>query len=395
MAKQWRIAIAGAGVAGLAAATLLARDGHAVTVFEQTPALGPVGAGILLQPSGQRALAAMGLLTQTIEKAEPIHRLHAVTHRGHTLIDIAYGALAPGLLAYGLHRGDLFTVLHNAAREAGASFVLNTKATRYQHTMTEARLFDEAGTQLGAFDFVIAADGSRSTLRANSAIRHRAFTYPHGAVWATGTCDTVANKLFQLTQGTKLLCGLLPLGQKRASLFWSLRTAERDAFYARGFAAWREEMLALCPQAAPMFETLVSFEQTRFTNYAHVTMPRWFDERCLFIGDAAHAMSPHLGQGVNLALVDALCFARALRAREYFLPACEAYEQMRRRHLRFYSFVTRAMSPFFQSGGFIKGWGRDACLPLMPKLPWLRRQMVQTMSGIRAGFLGGEMMLPV
>src|SRR4051812_1093268 len=110
MAKHFRVAVAGLGTAGASVALLLARQGHDVTVFEQTPALKPVGAGVLLQPSGQRALSAMGLLESVIAHAEPIERLIAFKSSGKLLDDLAYGELSPDCLAYGLHRADLFNV---------------------------------------------------------------------------------------------------------------------------------------------------------------------------------------------------------------------------------------------------------------------------------------------
>ncbi|HEX4796651.1 MAG TPA: NAD(P)-binding protein [Humisphaera sp.] len=85
------IAIAGCGVAGLTAAMLLARQGHRVSLFEQCPEVGPAGAGVLLQPSGQLVLARLGLLDRVVARAQRIDHLHALTHRGNTLVDLPYG----------------------------------------------------------------------------------------------------------------------------------------------------------------------------------------------------------------------------------------------------------------------------------------------------------------
>ena len=83
-----QIGIVGCGVAGLSAALALARDGHRITLLERSDQVGPAGAGILLQPSGQLALARLGLLDQATAKAARIERLFAVTHRGRTLINL-------------------------------------------------------------------------------------------------------------------------------------------------------------------------------------------------------------------------------------------------------------------------------------------------------------------
>lgn len=391
--KQQRVAVVGLGIAGTLAATLLAMDGHEVTVFEQCPEPGPVGAGILLQPSGQRVLERLGLLEEVTAGAERIERLTALTHRGRTLIDLGYGA---GVCAYGLHRGELFSLLYRRALAAGVRVVLGSAVKRVESAGEGVEMVGAAGTpeSLGRFDVAVAADGGRSPVRAASGVNHRTHIYPHGALWATGRCTEVKGRLWQVTQGSRRLCGVLPMGGGRASLFWSLSKREEPAFYERGFAAWRDEVVALCPAAASFFETLTGFEQTRLAGYAHVTMPRPYGERLVFIGDAAHAMSPHLGQGINLALLDAYALAEAAREGKDFAEACRLYAAVRRRHVRTYSLLTRCMSPFFQSRGAIKGGLRDLGLPVMPRVPWLRRQMVLTMSGLRAGLWGGRLAVP-
>jgi 2-polyprenyl-6-methoxyphenol hydroxylase-like FAD-dependent oxidoreductase len=163
------------------------------------------------------------------------------------------------------------------------------------------------------------------------------------------------------------------------------------ALKARGFDAWRTAVLALCPQAAEFFApgNINSFDAVQFVSYMRVRMPRPYDDACLFLGDAAHAMSPHLGQGINLALIDGYTFARALAATGTFPAACEQFRRQRAAHIRAYSLITYMLSPFFQSRGILKGWGRDLPLPLMPKIRPLRRRMIRTMTGCSAGLLGG------
>jgi len=388
-----RIAIIGLGVAGATVAALLAKQGHLVTVFEQTPSPGPVGAGVLLQPSGQLVLQRLNLLDRAIAKSEPIHFLLARTHTNRTLVNLHYKDL-PSPCAYGIHRGDLFAIFYHELQQTSATIRLGTRAINYLSRPTHVRLFDQSGQPLSDFDFILAADGARSELRANSPISSSASEYPHGALWATGNCAAVRNHLLQITRGTKHLCGILPTGRGAASLFWSLRTDQREAFYKRGFDTWKLEVLSIAPEAKEIFTTLTSFEQTRFTNYMHVSMPIPHDHRCLFLGDAAHAMSPHLGQGINLALIDAYTFAHAASLSEDFPSAARLYTALRKKHLYAYSAVTYLLSPFFQSRGFLKATLRNTFLPLMPKFPPLKKQMLNTMSGTRASLLGGHLQLP-
>jgi 2-polyprenyl-6-methoxyphenol hydroxylase-like FAD-dependent oxidoreductase len=203
----------------------------------------------------------------------------------------------------------------------------------------------------------------------------------------------VERRLHQVVRGTRQLLGLLPMGQGRCSLFWLLHQREREAVMRGSVATWKDQVLGLCPLAEEMFDGLKDFGPVLYTTYQHVWMPRGHDARLLFLGDAGHAMSPHLGQGVNLALIDAWVFADCLaRARDHR----EAFRSFRRRraaHLRVFRWLTFALTPFFQGGGPLLAWGRDVALPLMPKLPWVRRQMALTMSGLKSGFFTGQIQI--
>ena len=391
MPKHFRVGVVGFGVAGATASLLLARAGHAVALFERAPKVGPVGAGVLLQPSGQEVLRRCGLLERVVARAEPIDELHAVTHRGRTLVRLVYGQLQPSLHGYGLHRGDLFAVLHDEVRQSGVTIELGREMHSYRFAGNQIYLRDSAAKDHGPFDLVIAADGSRSSLRAGARVRQWAHEYTHGALWAVGRGLGVRRQLFQVTRGTRNLIGLLPMGEGRCSLFFGLPRREYPSLVQNGFADWRRQVVALCPPAEELFETVTDFKQLTFTTYQHVWMERWHDRNVLFLGDAAHAMSPHLGQGVNLALLDGWRLAEALASAADVRQAFDRYTAARARQLRFYSWITFLLTPFFQSDGFLKGMARDIALPLLPKVPWVRRQMLLTLAGTKAGFLAGPM----
>jgi 2-polyprenyl-6-methoxyphenol hydroxylase-like FAD-dependent oxidoreductase len=138
------------------------------------------------------------------------------------------------------------------------------------------------------------------------------------------------------------------------------------------------------PAAAALAAQIDDPEQLQDARYLDVVMPVFHRGNVAFLGDAAHAMSPQLGQGANLALLDAAALADALRAHGDIPVALAAYTAARRRHIRFYAFASRWMTPFFQSGRDRLAGPRDALMGPAARVPWIGRQMVRTMAGLMA-----------
>jgi 2-polyprenyl-6-methoxyphenol hydroxylase-like FAD-dependent oxidoreductase len=393
------IAVVGAGTAGAAAAVLLARTGHTVGLFERVAEPGPVGAGITLQPTGQAVLARLGLLPAIAARATRIDGLLCRRPDGRAVVDLRYADVAPELHAYGLHRGVLFEALLAAAR-AEPRIALRCGVAIASTTPGDGGrwLVADDATRHGPFDLVVAADGSQSALHASSGLAVRTRPYPWGALWFVavdaGQALTADRRVVQVVDGPRRMFGLLPTGRAPrgddlvVSVFWSIRADRVAALRARGLAAWRAEALALHPASAPIVEQVSDLGQLAFTQYRDVRMRPWHGDRIAFIGDAAHATSPQLGQGANLALWDAMCLADALAGDHADVAAAlAAYSAGRRRHLDYYQLATRALTPWFQGDSRVVGWIRDRVFPISRWLGPLRRRMVRTMAGLDRGIV--------
>jgi 2-polyprenyl-6-methoxyphenol hydroxylase-like FAD-dependent oxidoreductase len=133
-----RIGIIGCGIAGQAAAIALARDGHDVTVVERFAEAKPLGAGLLLQPSGLLALNRLGLLDAALRWGTPVARLHGKTVRGRMVMDLRYADIGENVHGVGIHRAALFDVLHDAVIASGAQIRLGFDATAIEHEIERA-----------------------------------------------------------------------------------------------------------------------------------------------------------------------------------------------------------------------------------------------------------------
>lgn len=386
-----KIAIAGCGIAGTATGTLLARQGHAVTIFEQADQCGPVGAGILIQPIGQSVLKSLSISDVIESQSARLRGIEARKASGKRLIQLEYQRLRQDLYGLGVHRGLLFSTLLNLAQDSGVEIREGACLTGYQSQSTGITLKFDSPQETDEYEYLIATDGARSRLRTASGIPAVGGEYEYGALWATGGCTAVQDQLWQFVEGTQKLAGLLPIGNQQCSFFWGLTAAEFQAFQERGLENWKETVLKLCPEAAEIVNAIHSFDELTFTTYRNVSMRSCWADRILFLGDAAHPSSPHLGQGANLALEDAWLFTECLGQVNDFKAACEAFESMRRRKIRFYQRLTHWLTPFFQSDSAIKGWGRDIALPVMSQTPIFREQMLKTLCGFKTGWLRSKM----
>src|SRR5262245_65354779 len=124
-ARRYRVAVVGFGIAGAATAVFLARSGHAVTLLERAKHVGPVGAGLLLQPAGQAVLRQMGLLDAILVGGAAVEELHAVRKDAGTVVRLRYREFDGGLCAYGVNRGALFTVLAKVVRGEKVDVVMD------------------------------------------------------------------------------------------------------------------------------------------------------------------------------------------------------------------------------------------------------------------------------
>jgi 2-polyprenyl-6-methoxyphenol hydroxylase-like FAD-dependent oxidoreductase len=308
--NQPRAVVIGAGIGGLTAAAALHRRGWQVTVLERAPALEPVGAGIAIAPNAQRALdrldvgdtvRAMSAFQGEGGLRDPHGRWitrttgEAAAERFDGPVVVAHRAALVGILAGLLPGGALRT----------ASPVLDVdpgdRARPVRVTTADGDL---------RADLLVAADGIHSVVRSTLFPGHPGPRYAGFTSWRLVVPEPAAPYRPHETWGRGRLWGTVPLADGRVYCYATavsrpgLRAADGEpAELRRLFGTWHDPIPALIDAAAP--DVVLRNDVHALTT----PLPALHRGRTVLLGDAAHAMTPNLGQGGCQAVEDAVVLA--------------------------------------------------------------------------------------
>lgn len=208
MTQRYRIAIAGAGIGGLAAATLLARDGHSITLCDRFDTPRPLGSGLVVQPVGLAVLDRLGAGDTARALGAPLCRM--LGHSGpRVALDVHYRPDQPGLA---MHRAALFHSLWQAANRRRDHALTGHTVTGTQGMPDAIQLLTPSQGPLGPYDLIIDASGAGSPCPPSPRALCRS-----GAVWAhvpwPAATDLPRDQLRQRYRHAARMAGVLPIGQ--------------------------------------------------------------------------------------------------------------------------------------------------------------------------------------
>jgi len=321
------IVVVGGGIGGLFAANALIAHGLRVSVYEQAPALGEVGAGVFLTPNSVRQLQRVGL-GPAVEKAGARVGAgsHYFRHDGAPIAPVQVTDSSGWNATFGMHRADLVELLATAL--PSGTVQSGHRCNGFEQDGHKARLWFANGASVEA-DVVIAADGIHSELRpyvfpASTPVFSGSVAY-RGLVAHERVPDWPVER-WQMWLGTgrhfltfpvragKLInyVGFLPSDEEMKES-WSA-PGDPDVL-RRAFAGWDPRIGQLLSEVQMTF---------RWALYDREPLPVWTKGRLTLLGDAAHPMLQYFAQGACQAMEDAVCLSHMLGAHpdDYLRLSC-------------------------------------------------------------------------
>jgi 2-polyprenyl-6-methoxyphenol hydroxylase-like FAD-dependent oxidoreductase len=358
--------IVGAGIAGPVAAVALARAGIRATVYEAADVpRDDLGAFFNVAPNGIAVLRALGLDSALEEAGFRNDRLAFFNERGRLLTSVAVGGIT-------VMRGELSARLRSAAEQRGVRFVFGKRLAGVEADVSGvvARFSDGTAVRAAA---IVGADGVHSRTRAcvlPEAPRpvYSGFLNVGGVV---GTDLPPTGEAMHMVFGYRGFFGyaVRPSG---ATYWFSNFVQEQEP--ARGDAAdllppavVRERLLDVHRDDPPEVTRIVEATAGGVGAYAVHDLPplrRWHRGRVVLIGDAAHAIAPHAGQGVSLALEDAFVLAECVRAHGDPAAAFRAFDVGRQGRVVPVIRQSRRTAKQKQPAGWLGRRIRDLVLPI-------------------------------
>ncbi|NQW94943.1 MAG: FAD-dependent monooxygenase [Polaromonas sp.] len=383
-----KVAIAGGGIGGLAAALALARTGQQVELFEKAAAFTEIGAGIQLGPNVTRILQGWGLLDamHRVATAPDFLRVRSATSGG-VLGELRLGqamAARYGEPYLTLHRADLHGVLLHALQQAAVVLRTDCAAERFQQTPQVVSVQSHAGTQ--DFDVLVGADGvwssTRQQLLGDGPPRRTGHLAYRALIKQTDLPERLRSQNVTAWLGPKMHAVQYPVrGGEWLNVVVFVHGGVPSDFenwdHSANASDLTSHLASCCPefqdvvQAAPNWRLWVMHDRPPMQSAHQHALGR-----VALLGDAAHPMRPYLAQGAGMAIEDAAELGRVLGAASLAdAPAAlQRYAANRwQRNARVQARALRNGQIFHATGP--TRWGRDVAMKLMGErlldMPWL------------------------
>ncbi|GAA2446673.1 FAD-dependent monooxygenase [Actinomadura vinacea] len=341
--------ICGAGVAGLALARTLLRQGRRVLVLDKQPGTRDVHKGELIQPRSLQILDALGVLERLRRQgAIEAHRLCCRTADNDEIASLDYRPLPEPFNHCLVHY--YASIQEALLTDIPITFGARAEELLFDHNrVTGVRL--AGGEELRA-PLVAACDGHSSRLRAQAGFDASRHTYGHRLVGYDLAAPGLGTDIVAyLTDAGLRLLFAMPGG--RARLYAQIDPGEHRAIGRAGLTEWTRRMTAAVPALEPLAEPLLdSAADARVMSAWRFNTPRWVRPGLALLGDAAHCVHPMAGQGMNAAIADAWALGERLADLDAFTPdavdlALNRYEETRRPRVDYVARLSHNLAGLF------------------------------------------------
>ena len=364
--------IAGAGIGGLAAGIALRRAGLEVEIFERSPQLQEIGAGLMIWPNGSRALKSLGVEAKTLE----VKKVTLSNWRGRRLVEMPVGS---AYVRYGhsvsfVHRADLQAALAKTFGPEGLRLGCEVRGFSEDEADVEVALSD--GT-VAVGDLLVGADGLRSPVRrqllGDGDPRYLGSTIWRGLVASGGIAVPPGTGMNWWGRGSEFLAFHLA----DSKIYWAGVTKEprgerpgpdgHKHDLLERFGDWAEPVPSLIAATADA-------AILRNDMYDRPPASHWSRGRVTLAGDAAHPMSPNQGQGACQALEDGVALGESVQRTSSLAEAFQLYERRRLRRANREVAMSRQATRGVQIDNPLLCTLRDSFMSLMPRRLILRIQ---------------------
>ncbi|WP_230640175.1 FAD-dependent oxidoreductase [Shinella sumterensis] len=311
--------IAGGGIAGLTTAAALARKGWSVRVHERSEELREIGAGIFMWENALRVLEAIGAYDEAIDGGEKNEYWEIRDERERLLQS---GWMMQGTRLYTILRSQLHRSLANAALRAGVEIVTSSRVTG---ATPDGELLFEDGRRTKA-DLIVGADGVNSAVRNSLGLTKRVTDLRDGCgrYLINRLPSDAAGRSLEYWNGGRRV-GVVPASKDTVYLYICCPANDiAGKLSPPDKASWTKSFPAL----SSYIERLT--DNGRWAGFSDVACRKWHVGRVAIIGDAAHAMSPNLGQGAGVSMQTGFVLAQVVSGAVDVPLALQRWEKLQR-----------------------------------------------------------------
>jgi 2-polyprenyl-6-methoxyphenol hydroxylase-like FAD-dependent oxidoreductase len=378
--NQRKALIIGCGIAGPVTALFLQRAGIEATIYEAQPApQDEAGAFLVLAPNGVNVLKTLGLDGEIQAAGFPFAGMRFLNGAGKAIgqMDNRDDVARYGAGSVLIKRGQLHRRLREAALRQGIQVEFGKKLTGLDLPPGGGVIAHFADGTTATGDFLIGCDGIHSRtcrliLPDAPPPQYTGLVDCGGFTRVPGLADT--GGWMHMIFGQRAFLGycVTPDGE----VFWFNNTPHpsepaRDELQAITGEAWRQRLLALHaddPEPVPAILAATTGEIGKWPVYDIPFLPTWHKGPVCLVGDAAHATSPHAGQGASMALEDAIVLAKCVRDIPDLERAFIAYQLLRKERVEEITLQARRTGQSKSTQNPLALWLRDHLLPLFLRL---------------------------